>query len=275
MKDALKNEVRAAYLLSEVGGLSEAERLRRQAQSLLQQELALILPQVPSQGSVVDLGCGSGTLAAAVAVARPDVKVLGCDADAMAVQEARRVYAGVPGLSFEVRPLQAGPLEGPGADLVMLRLVLMHQADALAALKACGAWLRPGGRLYVIEGDDRSIQAAPAGPWLDRILALMTQVQTRRGGDRRLGRDLGALLERAGFRLLGAAETGFDLGRLGPDMGGLFVPVVLFYLNAAVELGLVERAEVEGLRQHLEQGFQGGFQHASVPLYHAWAALET
>ena len=267
-------KTQAAYLLSEVGGLSEAERLRRQAQSLMEEELALILERLPLQGEMVDLGCGSGTFAAAVAQARPDVQVLACDADALAIQEARRVYGHLPRLRFEVRPLQAGPPADFKADLALLRLVLMHQKDAVEALGACRPWLQAEGQLYVIEGDDRGIEASPAGPWLQQALDLMQQVQLLRGGDRRRGRDLPGLLEQAGFQPLGSAQTGFDLARLGSDLGPLFLPVVSFYLNEAGRLGLVPGEEGAALIERFRAGFAGAFQKTRVPLFHTWASLK-
>src|SRR5688572_27550690 len=124
----------AAYLLSEVGGGTEAERLRAQARSLLDQELALLLPQLPQGAVVLDLGCGVGVLAEALKAARPDLRVLGVDADPLAVAEARRCCG--DGVEFLQARLQgAPPPDWPLADRVLMRLVLMHQADPVATLR--------------------------------------------------------------------------------------------------------------------------------------------
>jgi SAM-dependent methyltransferase len=265
----------AAYLLSQVGAEEEAQRLRAQARGLLDQELALLLPGLPRNARVVDLGCGIGLLADALSQARTDLQVLGVDADALAVQEARRVFGHRSHLSFRAGSLQAGPAEGEElADAVILRLVLMHQADASAALQACRAWLRPGGQLHVLEGDDRAILAEPAGAWLERILALMQTVQLRRGGSRRLGLDLAGLLAQAGWRPAGLSRLDFDLERLGPVFEGVFFPVADFHLKQAVRDSLCEEEEAAFLLDQLRQGCRGGFSRAKVPLFHAWTRSE-
>jgi SAM-dependent methyltransferase len=260
----------AAYLLSQVGAHQEAERLRAQARGLLRQELDLLLPCLPEGARLVDLGCGSGLLADALHQAR-GFDVLGVDADPLAVSEARRVFGSGPGLRFREGSLQEGPLRGePLADAVVLRLVLMHQADAARALQACRAWLKPGGQLHVFEGDDRAVHAVPNGPWLQRLFALMQAVQTRRGGSRQLGLELLGLLSQAGYRPQAVARLDFDLQALGPAFEGVFCPVAAFYLDRAVETGLCQRGEADSLLEGLRQGCRGAFHEAKVPLFHAW-----
>lgn len=262
-------EGQAAYLLSEVGAEVEAERLREQARGLLEQELQLLLPRLPQGAVVADLGCGVGVLAEAIKAARPDLRVIGADADALAVAEAQRRSDGA--VDFVQARLQDAPPAGlPLADMAVMRLVLMHQADPVAALRGAQAWIRPGGVLHIIESDDRAIVIEPSGPWFLRLRDLMQGVQRRRGGDRQLGLRLTELMGQAGCRWEGKQQQAFDLEVLGAGFEGLFVPVAEFYLREAVLAQACEEAEAGALLERLRLGCRGAFHQARVPLFHAW-----
>ena len=271
MSEAVKKES-SAYLLSEVGGLEEAERLRRQAAVVLAMELPLLLEALPQGGAFTDLGCGSGLLADAVAQRRPDARVLGADADAMAVAEAERVFRGQPNLSFQCRPLEQGPgPDAPLADVAVLRLVLMHLSDPVESLRAARRWVKPGGQLHVIEGDDRSILFSPAEDWTGRVLELMELVQGRRGGSRRRGRDLGDFFGQAGWTVRGMRQAQPEPAAAAKAFPQLFLPVARFHLAEAGKLGLAQPEELLSLEQRMEKGAQKGFEGIQIPLYHGWA----
>jgi SAM-dependent methyltransferase len=271
MPEAVKKEG-SAYLLSQVGGLEEAERLRRQAVIVLAMELPVLLAALPQAGAFADLGCGSGLLADAVARQRPDAQVLGADADAMAVAEAERVFKGQPNLAFRCRALEQGPPPGaPLADVAVLRLVLMHLADPVESLRAARLWVKPGGQLHVIEGDDRSIGFSPEAAWTGRVLDLMEQVQKRRGGSRRRGQDLKALFLQAGWQVGAIRQAHPEPAAAARAFAQLFLPVARFHLAEAGKLGLAQPEELLSLEQQMAVGAQKGFERIRIPLYHGWA----
>ena len=197
----------SAYLLSEIGIRDEAQRLRRQAALMLALELPALLDSVPRGGTFTDLGCGTGLLADTVAHARPDATVRGFDADEGAVDLSRRRFGDRANVAFACRRVEQGPPEGqPPADAVALRLVLMHLPGPVEALRSAAAWVRPGGVLHVLEGDDRAFRFRPEPAGIARILDLMQAVQERKGGSRRLGQDLAALMTAAGWAQVGVEE---------------------------------------------------------------------
>lgn len=143
---------------------------------------------------VLDVGCGTGTLA--VELARAGARVTGVDGDPAVLAQAR---AKAEAAGVEVRWLEglAGALPVPdGAfDAVVCSLLLHHLEPAAkaAALADCRRALRPGGRLHVADW------GAPADP-LQRLAFLGLQAldgfsNTR---DHAAGR-LAGLIAAAGF----------------------------------------------------------------------------
>jgi SAM-dependent methyltransferase len=262
----------SAYLLSEIGIEDEAARLRAQASIMLAKELPGILRTIPTRGRFVDLGCGAGLLADAVAQARPDVEVWGFDADGEAVAVSRRHFGGRAGIRFDCRRVEEGPPpEFPRADAAVLRLVLMHLPDPLDVLGRIKAWLRPGAVLHVLEGDDRAVEFEPALPNLDGVLSMMQMVQVHKGGSRHLGRSLERLLAAAGYRVQGMSVHTPDPQATAEAVPRLFFPVAEFYLSEAGRLKLASADRLESLVAQLRNPPGAPLKRAVIPLFHAWA----
>ena len=121
----------------------------RRFRGLLRQQLTRRLPQA---GTVIDVGCGTGTFAIDVAGARRDAEVIGVDGDiemlAAAQQKPRAERVSWrAGLAGEL------PIAGGSVDAVVMSLLLHHldPAGKTAALADASRVLRPGGRLYVAD----------------------------------------------------------------------------------------------------------------------------
>lgn len=107
--------------------------------------LALLDPAM----TFVDLGCGTGHVAEALA---PNVaRVIGIDASAAMLQAARRRLVGAANVELRRGELEAVPAEDGEADAAGLFLVLHYLPDPRAALQEAARVLRPGGRLVVLD----------------------------------------------------------------------------------------------------------------------------
>lgn len=104
----------------------------------------------------VDVGCGGGGMAKALAAALPDgAEVVAIDADAEVLAQAREHTAGA--VRCELGSLDDGPeavrrIVGRPADLVWASGSVHHAGDQQAAVDALAAVLGPGGRLALAEG---------------------------------------------------------------------------------------------------------------------------
>ena len=104
-----------------------------------------LAPQVGER--VLDVGCGNGALALAVA---PRVgEVVGLDISGPMLDCARRraVDAGLANVTFEKGDAQVHPLPEGGFDAAMSRFGVMFFEDPAAAFANIGQGLRPGGRM--------------------------------------------------------------------------------------------------------------------------------
>jgi len=116
-----------------------------------------VLDQAPRAASAVDLGCGTGVLATALAMRRQETRVVATDDSAAAVASAAAT-ALANGVADRVRVVQddaAGTLPGASADLVLLNPPF-HVGAALDTgvahrlFESSARLLTPGGELWCV-----------------------------------------------------------------------------------------------------------------------------
>jgi ubiquinone/menaquinone biosynthesis C-methylase UbiE len=103
---------------------------------------------------VLDIGCGTGTLAVMLKTERPDVAVVGLDPDALALEratdKARRAHVDV---EFVRGFADAIPHAQGSFDRVVSSLMLHHLTDdeKVATLRDVHRVLRPGGSFHLLD----------------------------------------------------------------------------------------------------------------------------
>jgi SAM-dependent methyltransferase len=101
---------------------------------------------------VLDLGCGTGTLAVAIKRAHPDARVAGLDADGQILAQAERkaAAAGV-GVEFVEGFSDDLPFEDGAFDVVVSTLFFHHLTSETkrATLREVARILAPAGRLHI------------------------------------------------------------------------------------------------------------------------------
>lgn len=109
--------------------------------------LPWILQRQTLQGAVLELGCGSGAMAARIARDFPGVALLATDLDPAMVAQAGRRLAAYPNAEVSVADVTALPFPDRSFDLVTSYLMLHHVIDWEQALRESFRVLRPGGQL--------------------------------------------------------------------------------------------------------------------------------
>jgi ubiquinone/menaquinone biosynthesis C-methylase UbiE len=112
----------------------------------------LLLPLLPpAPADVLDLGCGTGTLALLLTEAGHAVRGVDSSDGMLTVARAK---AGAAGLTLDLVLGDAAdpPFPPASADVVLCRHVLWALDDRAAAVGRWVRLLRPGGRLLLVEG---------------------------------------------------------------------------------------------------------------------------
>jgi SAM-dependent methyltransferase len=132
-------------------------------------KLAAWLPASPAD--VLDLGCGTGSLA--LLAAERGHRVTALDLSPRMAERARAKLAGAAARVL-VGDAAAPPVPGGAFDVVMARHVLWTLPDPEAVLRHWVSLLRPGGRLVLVEG-----VWGDAGLPHERIVAALTPLVER------------------------------------------------------------------------------------------------
>ncbi|HSR21945.1 MAG TPA: methyltransferase domain-containing protein, partial [Candidatus Eisenbacteria bacterium] len=128
-----------------------------------------LLPHLAPGTSLLDIGCGPGTITVDLAARVEPGTVVGVDADAgviaQAAAEARR--AGVH-VEFRVADAYQLDVDDGTFDVVHAHQVLQHLRDPVTALVEMGRVCRPGGIVAARDSDYAAMTWSPAEPALDR-----------------------------------------------------------------------------------------------------------
>lgn len=146
---------------------------------LLLRDIATAAPQA---ARVVDVGCGNGVLATAIALARPDITVIATDQSAAAVAAAQ-LTVDTAGVSDRVRVVRADATEAvpaAWADFILLNPpfhtgATVHVGVGQRLIRACAPALAPGGELRVVANSHLGYR-----PLIERVIGPTRQVSRDR-----------------------------------------------------------------------------------------------
>lgn len=153
----------------------------------------------PDGARAVEVGCGTGPVARALAALPATASVVGIDPSPFFLQRARELAGEVLGLEFAEGDARALPLADGSADVVVFYTTLCHVPVPERALAEAHRVLRPGGVLAAFDGDYATPTCAlhdgdPLQACIDASVEFLVH-------DRWLARRLPALAAASGFEV--------------------------------------------------------------------------
>jgi SAM-dependent methyltransferase len=173
--------------------------------------------------SLLDCGCGPGSITLGLARHVAPGHVIGIDLEPSQVELARAnaMAAGASNARFEVADVRSLPFADGQFDLVFCHTVLCHLANAEVAVSEMHRVLKPGGCIALRDIIARHCVYWPESAKLLRGEALIQKVISHSGGDPDCGLRLGGLLSAAGFSEVFMTAS-YDLPRTLEEKPGYF-----------------------------------------------------
>lgn len=160
------------------------------ARRTAQDSAAFLLPHLQSHYTILDIGCGPGTITADLAELVPQGKVTGVDCAEVVLENARAHVQerAINNCVFEVVDANGLPYADASFDVVFCHQVLQHVNDPVGILKEMLRVAKPGGIVAAREADYKSFAWYPEPAGLDRWLSWYRQTARACGGEPDAGR---------------------------------------------------------------------------------------
>ena len=242
------DEARERYTHGHEDSVLRSHRWRTAANSA-----AHLIPLLRPGLSVLDVGCGPGTLSVDLAVRVSPGAVVGLDiaAGVLVEAEAHARERKVSNVSFVRGDVRTASIAQAPFDVVHAHRVLQFQADPADALRAMGRMTAQGGIVAVREAVWSTMTWAPDDPRLDRWLCIYQAAMTRNGGDSSAGRWLPRWARLAGLQLRSYTTSTWTYATPAERAwwGELWADRVVSssFARQAIEYGLTDRDELAGI----------------------------
>jgi SAM-dependent methyltransferase len=214
---------------------------------------AYVLPLLAPGQSLLDIGCGPGTITADLAARVAPGRVIGIDRAEEPLTAARALATerGLTNVTFAVGDAYQMQFPDGTFDVVHAHQMLQHLTDPVAALAEMRRVSRTGGLVAVRDADYAATTWFPADVRLDRWLELLTDVAHANGAEPDAGRRLLSWARAAGFADVTASASVwcFADDEARGWWGGLWADRVTRseLADQAVAAGLSNRWELEDI----------------------------
>ncbi|WP_031171226.1 class I SAM-dependent methyltransferase [Streptosporangium roseum] len=170
---------------------------------------AYLLPHLRPGMSLLDVGCGPGTITVDLAerIAPGVATAVEVTAEALALAHAEAERRGRSTIEFAVADAHALEFPDDTFDVVHAHQVLQHVGDPVQALREMRRVCRPGGIVAVRDSDYAAFAWFPELPELDEWMDLYQRVARANGGEPDAGRRLLSWAREAGFSDITATSS--------------------------------------------------------------------
>lgn len=164
-------------------------------------EAGFFLPHLKPGMSVLDCGCGSGSITLGLAEAVVPGELIGLDIGEAAIAHARNLVKerGISNVQFDVGNINEIPFEDASFDAVFSHNVLEHLSNPFEVLKEMYRVLKPNGVIGLSDIDINGFFVSPPEDPVNDMFTILYRVWEHNGGNPRIGKHLGRLLDESGF----------------------------------------------------------------------------
>jgi ubiquinone/menaquinone biosynthesis C-methylase UbiE len=173
--------------------------LRSHRWRTVENSAAYVAPRFVPGARVLDVGCGPGTITVDIAERVAPGRVVGIDASADVIDQARRDASGIDNVEFATGDVYHLDFPDSSFDVVHAHQVLQHLPDPVGALREMRRVCKPDGVVAARDSDYAAFTWYPEEPTLDAWLALYRNIARANSGEPDAGRFLLAWAHAAGF----------------------------------------------------------------------------
>jgi SAM-dependent methyltransferase len=161
-----------------------------------------LIPHIKPTSTILDVGCGPGTITADLAALVPQGQVTGLDSVASVLEKGRETAAsrGLTNIDFQHHDANALPFADNTFDIVFCHQVLQHVGSPISVLSEMRRVAKPNGIVAAREADYKSFAWYPEPPLMERWNSLYISVARANGGEPNAGRRLHVWAREAGFK---------------------------------------------------------------------------
>ncbi|QLL06856.1 class I SAM-dependent methyltransferase [Mycobacterium vicinigordonae] len=225
--------------------------LRSHRRRTAEDSAGYLLPHLRAGISLLDIGCGPGTITAdfATRIAPGSVTAVEQTDDALSLARAEMESRGLRNVAFLTSDVHALDLPDDTFDVVHAHQVLQHVADPVQALREMKRVCAPGGIVAARDADYAGFIWYPRLEPLDRWRELYERAARDNGGEPDAGRSLLAWARQAGFADItpGASTWCYATDDTRKWWGGMWADRILHsdLGHQLTDSGLATTAELE------------------------------
>jgi SAM-dependent methyltransferase len=217
------------------------------------------LPHLKSGMTLLDCGCGPGTVTLGLAEAVAPAQATGIDIEPGMIEQAKAFASerGVENIEFQVADIRELPFPDNSFDVVLTSAVLEHLGDPERALQELHRVVKQGGLVGVVNTDWGDPLISPVNESVSRFFEIFERGFNLYGGSLNRGRHIRGMMREVGLDVLEfSAHYGVasDTESVEASMEGFIgwienVPI----FDQAIELGWTDAAEIQSIIDGMRQ----------------------